>query len=72
MNKDIDIRFKLLEGKPVSGGSGMLELPAKEKFAAPVAKDAPKSIVGDSIKGDDLKPLKGLTSRAFIRKAWKL
>ena len=22
MNKDIDIRFKLLEGKPVSGGSG--------------------------------------------------
>lgn len=67
MNKDIDIRFKLLEGKPVSGGSGMLELPAKEKFAAPVAKDAPKSIVGDSIKGDDLKPLKGFDVKGIYQ-----
>lgn len=67
MNKDIDIRFKLLEGKPVSGGSGMLELPAQEKFAAPVAKDAPKSIVGDSIKGDDLKPLKGFDVKGIYQ-----
>ena len=65
MNKDIDIRFKLLEGKPV--GSGMLELPAQEKFAAPVAKDAPKSIVGDSIKGDDLKPLKGFDVKGIYQ-----
>ena len=45
----------------------MLELPAKEKFAAPVAKDAPKSIVGDSIKGDDLKPLKGFDVKGIYQ-----
>ena len=68
MNKDIDIRFKLLEGNPVGGGrGGMLELPAQEKFAAPVAKDAPKSIVGDSIKGDDLKPLKGFDVKGIYQ-----
>ena len=59
MNKDFDVRFKMLEGKPItSSGSGKLELPGKNKFAAPVAEGAPKSIVGDSIKGDELKPLK--------------
>lgn len=58
MNKDIDVRFKIIEGKPINGGSG-LNVPVKSKFDAPVAKDAPKSIVGDSVKGDDLKPIKG-------------
>lgn len=66
MNKDIDVRFKLLEGKPV-GGSGMPELPAKEKFAAPVAQNAPKSIVGDSITGNDLKPLKGFDVKGIYQ-----
>ena len=66
MNKDIDVRFKMLEGKPVSS-SGSLELPAKNKFAAPVAKDAPKSIVGDSIKGDDLKPLKSADVKSIYQ-----
>lgn len=58
MNKDIDVRFKLLEGKPISGGAG-INVENKTKFAAPVATDAPKSLVGDSVKGDDLKPIKG-------------
>ena len=66
MNKDIEVRFKMLEGKPVSS-SGSLELPAKNKFAAPVAKDAPKSIVGDSIKGDDLKPLKSADVKSIYQ-----
>ena len=67
MNKDIDVRFKLLEGKPVNGGSGLLAVPAKEKFAAPVATEAPKSVVGDSIKGDDLKPLKGFDVKGIYQ-----
>ena len=66
MNKDIEVRFKMLEGKPVSSG-GSLELPTKNKFAAPVAKDAPKSIVGDSIKGDDLKPLKSADVKSIYQ-----
>ena len=66
MNKDIEVRFKMLEGKPVSS-SGSLELPAKNKFAAPVAKDAPKSIVGDSIKGEDLKPLKSADVKSIYQ-----
>lgn len=60
MNKDIDVRFKLLEGKPITGGSGGMDMVSTTKFAAPVANDAPKSIVGDSIAGDELKPLKGM------------
>ena len=52
---------------PFIGICGMLELPAQEKFAAPVAKDAPKSIVGDSIKGDDLKPLKGFDVKGIYQ-----
>lgn len=66
MNKDVDVRFKLLEGKPISGG-GMSDLTEKAKFAAPVASDAPKSIVGDSIKGDDLKPLKGFDVKGIYQ-----
>lgn len=66
MNKDVDVRFKLLEGKPISGG-GMSDLSEKAKFAAPVASDAPKSIVGDSIKGDDLKPLKGFDVKGIYQ-----
>lgn len=55
INKDIDIRIKMLEGKPISGGmGGGIDAP-KEKFKAPVANNAPKSIVGDAIAtGSDL------------------
>lgn len=57
INRDIDVRIKMLEGAPISGGAGGnqdMDL-RKEKFVAPVAKNAPKSIVGDAIsEGDDL------------------
>ncbi len=59
INKDIDIRLSLLEGKPVSGGNLGGATTAPQKYNAPVAVDAPKSIVGDSIsKGDDLPAVK--------------
>ena len=59
MNKDIDIRFKMYEGKPIEGGGlGQTQAEAP-KFAAPVAEGAPASIVGGAIsKGDDLAPVK--------------
>lgn len=56
INKDVDVRIKMLEGAPISGGAGGgqdMDL-RKEKFGAPVAKNAPKSIVGDAISGNDL------------------
>lgn len=59
INKDIDVRFKMLEGKPVEGaGLGAVSAPAP-KYKAPVAAAAPKAIVGDSIaKGNDLPAVK--------------
>lgn len=59
INKDIDIRLKMLEGKPLDSGLGAANPEETKKFGAVVATDAPKSIVGDSItKGDDLPAVK--------------
>ena len=55
INKDIDVRFKMIEGKPLIGGAGTQA--KSKKFDAPVADNAPKSLVGDSIKGGDLAPV---------------
>lgn len=65
INKDVDVRIKMIEGKPISGGTG---IKAKTpKFAAPVAADAPKSVVGDSVKGDDLAPVQGQDVNAIYQ-----
>lgn len=60
INRDIDVRIKMLEGAPLSsavaGGTGVSA--PKEKFGVPVAKDAPKSIVGDKVAADDLPDIK--------------
>lgn len=55
LNKDIDTRFKLIEGKPIAAGSGSIEAP--QKYAPAVANGAPKSIVGDRITSGSLKDL---------------
>lgn len=55
MNKDNDVRFKLLEGKPIPAAQGSLQTP--KKFDAAVANGAPKSIVGDSISTANLQNL---------------
>ena len=56
MNKDIDVRFSLLEGKPVKG-KGAGTAPKTKRYAAPKAQNAPKSVVGEAVKGEDLAPL---------------
>lgn len=66
INKDMDVRLKMIEGKPIDGGFEGQTQPA-EKYNAPVAKEAPKSIVGDGIKGGDLKPLPGQDVNAMYQ-----
>lgn len=66
INKDVDIRLKMIEGKSIDGNGGtQSKLP--EKFSAPVAANAPKSIVGESIQGGDLKPLPGQDVKAIYQ-----
>ena len=55
INKDIDARFSLLEGKSVSSATS--NIGATVKFDAPTANGAPKSVVGDEVKGDVLEPI---------------
>ena len=57
INKDVDVRIKMIEGKPITGGAGTAS--KGPKFDAPKADNAPKSLVGDAIKGDDLAPVEG-------------
>ena len=57
INKDVDVRFKMLEGQTVSvGGKSGNSI---KTFDAPVAVGAPKSIAGDSVKSGDLAPVEG-------------
>lgn len=63
INKDIDFRLKTLEGKPLNGSGmgGANNVPAA-KFGTPVAAQAPKSLIGDTIAtGDDLPAVKTAT-----------
>ncbi len=54
INRDIDVRISMIEGKPIkSSGAGVKE--PKEKFAPKVADGAAKSLLGAEIdKGTDL------------------
>ena len=60
INKDVDIRLKMMEGKSIEGSAGLgAQATPAAKFEAPVAKGAPASIVGAEVsKGNDLPPVK--------------
>lgn len=63
INKDIDVRMSLLEGKKIKVSDTSSVADNSPKFSAPVAADAPQSIVGGTIsKSDDLQPVKGSTA----------
>ena len=55
INKDIDTRFQLLEGKAVTSTSS--DLAVTPKFNAPKAENAPKSVTGDVVQGSELEPI---------------
>ena len=57
MNQDIDVRFKMLEGKPINNTGLGTSAPTAKKYDAPVAKGAPKAIAGESVSGEELAPL---------------
>ncbi len=58
INKDVDVRLKMIEGKPIESGGMSNQNPSK-KFDAPVAKGAPASVVGGKVsKGENLPDVK--------------
>lgn len=68
LNKDMDIRMKMLEGKPIEGGNASSDVTPMNKYKAPVASEAPKSIVGDAISsGDDLPAVKTATAEELYQ-----
>ena len=67
INRDIDVRIKMLEGKKIDSSVSASVPDNAPKFAAPVAVDAPQSIVGGSISGNDLQPADGDTAPAIYQ-----
>ena len=64
INKDIDVRMKLLEGKKIDASVSAAVPDNAPKFSAPVATAAPTAIVGGDIKkGEDLAPVKGSSAQ---------
>lgn len=62
INKDIDVRLKMIEGKPIEGGA-LSNQQVIKKFDAPVAEGAPASVLGASVtKGDKLPDVKTKTA----------
>lgn len=67
INKDIDVRLSMMEGKEISGG-GLGAQPAAKKFDAPVAKGAPAKVVGAAVsKGNDLPDVKTKTAEQIYQ-----
>lgn len=69
INKDIDVRFRMIEGKPLNGGAGTQA--KSKKFDAPVANNAPKSLLGESIKGGDLAPVETHKQEQDVNKVYQ-
>lgn len=61
INRDMEIRFKILEGRQVPAN---LSAPASTSggvtHSSPIAQNPAKSAFGDSISGSDLEPLSGM------------
>lgn len=67
INKDIDVRISMIEGKPVASGAMSAQQPMK-KFEAPVASGAAKSLVGEAVaKSDDLPAVKTKTAEQIYQ-----
>lgn len=61
INRDMEIRFKILEGRQVPANlSAPAPMPAGITHDSPIAKNPAKSAFGDAIHGNDLEPLSGM------------
>lgn len=56
INNDVDVRFKLLEGKPITSGIGTASA-SVQKYDT-TAVNAPKFVAGDAVYGESLSPLR--------------
>lgn len=69
INKDVDVRMKLLEGKKITAADSMAMADNSPKFSAPVANNAPQALVGSSIsREDNLEPVKMPTAQELYQK----
>lgn len=69
LNNDFEVRFKLLEGKPIPAAQGSLSTP--KKFDTAVVSGAPKSVVGDDVTTGELKSLEPETENLSIDELYK-
>ena len=67
INRDIDVRISMIEGKPIKSSGAGIQTP-KEKFAPKVAENAPKSLLGAEIdKGADLPSMPTKTAEQIYK-----
>lgn len=59
INRDMEIRFKILEGRPIPQELSAPAPVVPQTYDAPVAKEGAAAVVGDKISGDDLTPVDG-------------
>lgn len=69
MNNDFDVRFKLLEGKPIAAGQSSLNTP--KKFDAAIVKGAPKSVTGGDVTTGELKSLEPAQENLSVEDLYK-
>lgn len=61
INRDMEIRFKILEGRQVPANlSAPAPIPVGITHNSPMADNPAKEVAGDKIHGDDLAPLSGM------------
>lgn len=57
LNRDIEIRFKILEGRQIPTELTTSTVNVPQIYDAPVAKGGAKAVIGDNISSSELKPL---------------
>ena len=57
ISRDIEIRIKMIEGKEVPANLSAPAPSIPQTFAAPVANEASREVVGDEISSGDLAPI---------------
>ena len=66
INRDIEIRFKVLEGRQIPAELSAPAPKISKTYDAPVAQGAAASVVGDSIRGTDLAPIDGAEPQELL------
>ena len=61
INRDMEIRFKILEGRQIPANlSAPTPMPAGITYNSPIADNPARAVAGDKIHGGDLEPLGGM------------